>query len=305
MPISKEKGHINLPNTDAVSWWWPERLFRGFNVITSHQKDVILMLFFFFFFPSILFSSISLYPQLPLSFPLSLMKRLMFDQSPPHGRPESIVDKRPQLLFKRGLASVVQKGSQKEKGKMWLSFCRSEAEEDPRGPTCPQYFFGGKRTDNVGEEAGTKKKCRTSTETHNLRGDGMKGKGKRRAGGERHEKVGAACSGLSPTWADEMGDGWGGVRDKSQRGLRPWETLLLWSVKNAALSVVHLTSSLAASQATAALARSVSWRVRWRRAVVRKNRSHITTRNCSCAVQNTNAHRQTFVWSIKTWRNLI
>lgn len=56
-----------------------------------------------------LFSSISVYPQLLLSFPLSLMKRLMFDQSPPHGRPESIVDKRPELLFKRGLASFVQK----------------------------------------------------------------------------------------------------------------------------------------------------------------------------------------------------
>lgn len=29
-----------------------------------------------------------------------------------------------------------------------------------------------------------------------------------------------------------MGDGWGGVRDKSQRGLGPWEPLLLWSVKS-------------------------------------------------------------------------
>lgn len=63
------------------------------------------MLYIFFLF----FSSIALYPQLPLSFPPSLMKRLMFDQSLPHGRPESIVDKRPELLFKRGLASVVQK----------------------------------------------------------------------------------------------------------------------------------------------------------------------------------------------------
>lgn len=76
----------------------------------------------------------------------------------------------------------------------------------------------------------------------------MKGKGKRRASGERHEKVSAACSGLSPTWADEMGDGWGGVRDKSQRGLGPWETLLLWSVKSAALFVVHLTAPLAANR---------------------------------------------------------
>ena len=33
-------------------------------------------------------------------------------------------------------------------------------------------------------------------------------------------------------WADEMGGGWGGVRDKSQRGLGPWEPLLLWSVKS-------------------------------------------------------------------------
>lgn len=35
-----------------------------------------------------------------------------------------------------------------------------------------------------------------------------------------------------PVWADEMGDGWGGVRDKSQRGLGLWEPLLLWSVKS-------------------------------------------------------------------------
>lgn len=33
-------------------------------------------------------------------------------------------------------------------------------------------------------------------------------------------------------WADEMGEGWGGVRDKSKRGLGPWEPLLLWSVKS-------------------------------------------------------------------------
>lgn len=50
--------------------------------------------------------------------------------------------------------------------------------------------------------------------------------------GERHEKVCAV--GSDPAWADEMGDGWGGVRDKSQRGLGPWESLLLWSVRRAA-----------------------------------------------------------------------
>lgn len=54
--------------------------------------------------------------------------------------------------------------------------------------------------------------------------------GKRHAKRERHEKVFAGRS--DPMWADEMGDGWGGVRDNSQRGLGPWEPLLLWSVKS-------------------------------------------------------------------------
>lgn len=41
------------------------------------------------------------------------------------------------------------------------------------------------------------------------------------------------CAGRSdPVWADEMGDGWGGAGDKSQRGLGLWEPLLLWSVKS-------------------------------------------------------------------------
>lgn len=63
--------------------------------------------------------------------------------------------------------------------------------------------FGG-REQIMRQKGRELKKCRTSAETHNLRGGGregwgMKGKGKRRASGERHEKVGAACSGLSPT----------------------------------------------------------------------------------------------------------
>lgn len=157
----KAKGHINLPNTDAVSWWWHQQLFRrGFNVITSHgykgaaAKESCYSNAFIF---PLFFSSISLYPQLPLSFPPSLMKRLMFDQSPPHGRPESIVDKRPELLFKRGLASVVQRAQrshfpakEKKSQSVFVSRRLKRTLADPHA-----LSFRRERADNAAEGAGT------------------------------------------------------------------------------------------------------------------------------------------------------
>lgn len=67
--------------------------------------------------------------------------------------------------------------------------------------------------------------------------DNLRGKRERESDGDikstPKEKGMRKSAGKSdPVWADEMGDGWGGVRDKSQRGLGLWEPLLLWSVKS-------------------------------------------------------------------------
>lgn len=152
---------------------------------------------------------------------------------------EAIVDKRLKLLFKWGLAGVVQRLC--SSFQKWLSFCCSKGEEGPLRPRCPWWE---KRTDKVINKWGgvVVKRDKNREGARKWEKDDAARQTEESEGGESNMDIEgtpkekgmrkSALVGLILPWADEMADGWGGARDKSQRGLRPWEPLLLWSVKS-------------------------------------------------------------------------
>lgn len=188
--------------------------FWGFDVITSQRCKYTTAEKSFY---SNAFSSLLL-----LSFPQSLMNRLMFDHSPHTGL---------DLLLIRDQTSL----------EMRLSKCRSKTQllwvKGWRGFSKTEMPLVGKNKQTGKSERGTQNWDQKKQYDRGSNGgvrqiiwEERERECRRHVKGERHEKVSASKS--DPTWADEMGDGWGGVRDKSQRGLGPWEPLLLWSFKS-------------------------------------------------------------------------